>query len=232
MDPASNLAARQHQYEKRQRRRDKIVLISLVEMLTIITFISVGMAFVTQQDVDLTRNWRLELEQVQEQRDSVRRELTEARATIERQERELAILWDAYFGQPLPPNAELRREALEGMRARGFGMPTCEQPHGLLLRVETFIGSDGSESFRANGAWGADESAVAQAIPGVSALIAAGNVSRSDWAPLANQIEQYGEAQPIGCRYRILHDEQHDNLQQYKSQNRFLQSFFRVNASE
>lgn len=234
MDEAAAYYARQSQHDRRQRRRDKVVLLSLVEMLTIITFISVGMAFVTQQDVDLTRDWRSELADAQERNHTLQQELTSAQETIARQERELAILWDAYYGQPLPSDAALRREMLERMRStQGFGMPACPSPDGLLLRVETYVGADGADTFRAFPSWTPADAETAEAIPGVASLThAAAPLDRAQFSALAMQVRAHGEAQPFGCRFMVLLDEQHENLRLYKSEVRFLRAFFRVRASE
>lgn len=209
-DPRA-LAQVERERERSKRRRDRVLMISIVELLTILVFVAMTYALVNETDASLRPN--------------LERELREARARIEVLEtengklqaerdmwRRIALAARDLVG--LPQNAtpeEIEREIRRrlGGSARGI----CASPSGTLIRVHLL--ADGKLDVEAGGGlrgapWTPEETAEAHAIPGFEALIAEPAMTQARFLELAAPLNEQGVHRAPPCGYRAETLSEHD----------------------
>lgn len=219
-------------YERRQRRRDKVMLISLIELLTILTFVATAFALVSKQELDLSKNNAAYVAKLEARI----RGLEEANRKLEqdnqRLRKENATLWEAYFGQPLPDDPVSRARMMGELQRRGFGVPLCSTPSGRLFLVYLNDRVDGVDSYSfIQGPWPVSEAGAVRLIPGVEELLGGESLTKDQVQAFASRVRAFGDAQRPACRYRILAQERHTNLALYKEQLSFLDKFFRTSRA-
>jgi hypothetical protein len=221
--------------QMRQTRRDRVLMISLVEMLSILVFVAMAYAMVTNTErVDLNRQFKSEVLKLRSFLND--REEAIKKLTLERDKwrQEAEALHIEYTGTPIKTTPDdvlpLPRPPSLGKGA-GDGRVRCAFPAERLFTIEMHANG----FYRAIPAWRSTEDAQARALPGVAAILAEGKTAEVRFAQLANAIAQ--QAPPEGakgeaCRYVVTADDKLiDSKLEYKRQMEFLTKYFRTNPT-
>jgi hypothetical protein len=209
-----------HTVEVQRRRRERVLMFLLVELLTILTFIAMGFAFVTQNELNIGRNYRDELAALEERHREVLAENRRLTEELEAVRRQLQQIIQALSIQRVIANPEEFERWLEEQRQRTLqALPVCENPAGPLLAFEFLPNGD----FRAVRA-----AATGEGAPDVGPILSQGAMSRSTLGEFARPLSDFGRDQRNPCRYRATAVARHENLRLYLRQMTTLRGYFYV----
>lgn len=211
-------------YERRQRRRDKVMMITLVEVLTIFLFIMMAFALVAQSEVVMAHNLRQQLDALRVAHRELQLRLAMTERERDRYLRQRNMLLHMYNLDRFVDHNDQLDDFLNDPRRRSLTYPVCPAPTGFMLRIDLL--PDGS--FQARPAWPAAEQAAATSIPGVASLINAGPIGAVHFAQLAGVVRLAGERRPEACRFLVSAVAQHENLRLYLQQLPSVEQQFRT----
>lgn len=192
--------------QRRQRRRDRMLMMTLIELLSIMVFVAMAYALASRDEAELSTDWKTQYQKSQAQLADANKKLAAVRRELELARHAAAVLAEEYTGQPLPIDpdksweevqrilkeiAEKRRSGSQDQQRRtatalagggAFGLPTCITPataYTVMLYAD--------ETLQALPAWEARDQQTMTAMPGATALVSAGRVPRVKFAEFAKQ---------------------------------------------
>ncbi len=209
-----------HTVEVQRRRRERVLMFLLVELLTILTFIAMGFAFVTQNELNIGRNYRDELAALEQRHREVLAENRRLTEELEAVKRQLQQIIQALSIQRVIANPEEFERWLEEQRQRSLqALPVCETPTGPLLALELLPNGD----FRAVPA-----AALGEGTPNLGPILAQGAMGRATFIEYARPLSDFGREHRDPCRYRATALARHENLRLYLQQVTTLRAYFYV----
>ena len=104
----------------------------------------------------------------------------------------------------------------------GSDLPNCTITPGLVISVDLLAGG----SFAAQPLWAQSAASAVRTVPGLVELSSRRAMSRAEFQRLAQQVQNWGQAQKPQCGFRARVRERHSNLTQYKQQHRVVARYF------
>jgi hypothetical protein len=212
--------------ERSKRRRDRVLMISIVELLTILVFVAMTFALVTQNDAVIGQSWRTKYLSLHEKYKAKESELAAMREERDMYKR----IAESYARQIRRPELighprELEREARRREKLMGTARGFCSMPANALLRVH--LQANGALRVEP-GSWTADEAPRAAALSGVQEIIRERTMSPERFAGLGRVIDEAAKGLSPPCRYRVETVREHADLPLYLRQMNAVRAPFNV----
>lgn len=193
--------------QRRQRRRDRLLMMTLIELLAIMVFVAMAYALASRNEAEISTDWKAKYEASQRELADAKASIVELRAQVEEARAAAAALAQAYDGEPLPVNPdEAWAEVLERARTASqtqqqqaaaqqariaaaldgkgaFGVPRCPVPTWAMT---VLLYAD--DTLQAIPAWRPGEVTSVEQMPAIAELVGAGRISRDRFSALSSQV--------------------------------------------
>ena len=192
--------------QRRQRRRDRMLMMTLIELLSIMVFVAMAYALASRDEAELSTDWKSQFKQAQAQLADAQKQILALRKDVEEARHAAAVLAEEYTGQPLPIDPAKSWEEVQKLlktiadkRSTGsqdrqrrietalngggaFGLPACASPasaYTVMLYAD--------ETLQALPAWEKRDQKEVASMASVMKLVSAGRLPRGQFSELAKQ---------------------------------------------
>ncbi len=226
-------------------RRAQIVSLSMTEIMLLLVFMAVTFAFLSRQEnqVELTaaqkqlEEARIEIRRLHSDLDAVRAELRKLQAERDDLDRlvrrllpeaELAKATPAEILKWFDAHPDAAERAQRGVAAAmkgGVGLPRCDVKATHVLAMVLL----GDGSMFGQKAWAAEDEALLNGVPGLSALSSGKSLDPRSASAASDELANWGRSQKTPCRFVVrVDDRQSPDKETYKAQIKLLEQRFYV----